>query len=629
MTTDLRLTDAGKAAILDPANVGTQAVRIASLALGAGSGPGGAGDDARTTLRDQRDIEDVVGSNSLAGQIAVVAEYTTATAYAVTELGLFAQIDADPAFLLAYWTDAGTAFINKVADLRTFVAATLAVVRSEADIAVTVAPNITVGVVGSFDDLSDTPASKVNAARHKVVVRADGAGLEYVAGLAAHEVATDVESRAGLLRTKAVPPAGLKAVISDLINGAPINRNTLNKLSDAINAAVGMIPGPSDIDARIALSRSGIAGPRSGKSATYAVVAGDDGKTIEVNANAAARTVNLPDLAAADNGFTVTVIKTDSSANAVTVDGNAADTINGAATYVLKTRWESVILKWTGSVWIAIGGASTSWLRDFFGDAGSREWTAAGVYNYQWEWDTPNGLVILIGGQGGGGGGGGGGGSGNKGGYAAGGNRAGAGHPGGNGAPGATNSTGGGGGGGQQGGDGGETRLVVSGVTHRAPGGDGGTGGGGGRGYLGLSPEFPGYGGGGGNKLGPGGNARLGRYRNAGLYPRALPGTGLGDGQGSDGGAGGGVGGHRGFQGTPINMIRQAIAGGGGDIGAEGKVLVVNLRAMSLSTAMTLTVGAGSPGGAGGTRAAAGSFNADGGPGPDGGPGRVILIPLF
>ena len=238
MATNLRLTNVGVAAILKPANVGTQAVRITRLALGAGSGPGGAGNDARTTLRDQRDIENVVGSPAVAGKIAVLAEYTTATAYPVTELGLFAQIDANPAFLLAYWTDDGTPFINKVSDLRTLVAATLSVVRSKADIAVTVSPAITVGAAVSFDDLSDTPASKVNAARRKVAVKADGAGLEYATTLAAHEVATDVQSRAGVLRTVAVPPAGLKAVISDLVNGAPNARNTLKKLSDAINARI-------------------------------------------------------------------------------------------------------------------------------------------------------------------------------------------------------------------------------------------------------------------------------------------------------------------------------------------------------------------------------------------------------
>ena len=234
MTTPLRLTDAGRAAILDPANVGTQAVQITKVALGAGSGPGGEADDARITLRDQRDIEDVVGSNTVAGQIALRAEFNTATAYPVTELGLFAQIEANPEFLLAYWSDGGTVFINKPADLRTLVAATIAIVRSAADVAVTIAPDITIGTVGAFDDLSDTPASKVNAAGHKVVVRADGAALEYVEGLAAHEVATDAESRAGVLRTKAVPPAGLKAVLEDLVDSAPGALDTLNELAGAL-----------------------------------------------------------------------------------------------------------------------------------------------------------------------------------------------------------------------------------------------------------------------------------------------------------------------------------------------------------------------------------------------------------
>ena len=249
--TALRLTDAGVSAMVDGDNTGTRAVRITKLALGDGSGPGGAGDDERTTLRNQRDIEAVFGSPPVAGQMAVTAALNTPGAYAATEMGLFAQIEGGAEFLFAYWTDAGTVFINKPADLRTLVAATIAIRRSAAQLQVTIDPRLTVGTVGAFDDLSDTPPSKVNAARHKVAVSADGRSLVYATTLAAHEVANDAQSRAGILRTVAVPPAGLRAVISDLIDGAPDNRNTLRDLSDAINAVLARVPDNDDIDTRI------------------------------------------------------------------------------------------------------------------------------------------------------------------------------------------------------------------------------------------------------------------------------------------------------------------------------------------------------------------------------------------
>lgn len=235
MATNLRLTDFGRNAILDDENVGTRAVQITKLALGAGSGTGGADDDGRTTLRDQRDIVAATGSASVAGQIAVRGEFTSANAYAATEMGLFARIGAGGAeFLFAYWTDDGTVFINKPASLRTIVATTIALVRSAAAVEVTLAPEINVGTVAALLDLTDSPNSYVNAAKKKVAVKEDGTGVEFVQGLLDHEAADAAETRAGLLATKAVTPVGLKAVVDDLLNGAPGALDTLNELADAL-----------------------------------------------------------------------------------------------------------------------------------------------------------------------------------------------------------------------------------------------------------------------------------------------------------------------------------------------------------------------------------------------------------
>ena len=235
MTARLRLTDAGRNAILDAANVGTQAVQIRKLALGDGSGPGGGADDGRTTLRDQRDIAAIVGSAAVDGQIAVRAEINTATAYAVTEMGLFARIgDAGNEFLFAYWTDDGTVFINKPASVALIVAASIGIVRSAAAVNVTVAPNLTVGAISTLLDLTDGPNSYVNAARRKFAVKADGTGFEFVEGLLPHEVASDAEVRAGVLDTKAVTPVRLAAALRRLVDAAPAALDTLNELAAAL-----------------------------------------------------------------------------------------------------------------------------------------------------------------------------------------------------------------------------------------------------------------------------------------------------------------------------------------------------------------------------------------------------------
>lgn len=139
----------------------------------------------------------------------------------------------------------------------------------------------------------------------------------------------------------------------------------------------------------------GVTGLTKSRAANYAVVAGDDGKTVRMNVNAAPRTVTLPDLGAGDDGFTVTVMKTDASANQVVVDGHGADTINGAATLELKDQYEAVILKWTGTAWLAIGGASTSWLRNFFPPRPAAPTGAVSdPFGIRWNWADPGGATI-------------------------------------------------------------------------------------------------------------------------------------------------------------------------------------------------------------------------------------------
>ena len=198
---------------------------------------------------------------------------------------------------------------------------------------------------------------------------------------------------------EAATPLGVKAMIDRLIDGAPGALNTLNELAAAIgddSDYAGTITTALAAKANLDDVGGGVAGGVVNKSANYQVAAADDGETVLVSAAAAARTVTLPNIGSGEEGFTVTVVKTDSSVNAVTIDGHGEDLVNGAATYTLKDQHEALILKWTGSAWIALGGATGEFLRGFFGDASRREWTTAGSHSYSWEWDTPNGLAILL-----------------------------------------------------------------------------------------------------------------------------------------------------------------------------------------------------------------------------------------
>lgn len=85
------------------------------------------------------------------------------------------------------------------------------------------------------------------------------------------------------------------------------------------------------------------------KSADYTLTVTDT--AISVDASGAARTITLPD-AAGNTGRLFRVKKIDSSVNAVIIDGDGADTIDGAATYSLTAQYQAVDLISNGTNWL-------------------------------------------------------------------------------------------------------------------------------------------------------------------------------------------------------------------------------------------------------------------------------------
>lgn len=84
------------------------------------------------------------------------------------------------------------------------------------------------------------------------------------------------------------------------------------------------------------------------KTGAYSATSADD--LIPCNATGGAFTVTLP-AAASNAGMVLEIIKTDSSSNAVTVDGNSSETINGALTVNLTTQYDRVRIICDGSNW--------------------------------------------------------------------------------------------------------------------------------------------------------------------------------------------------------------------------------------------------------------------------------------
>lgn len=87
------------------------------------------------------------------------------------------------------------------------------------------------------------------------------------------------------------------------------------------------------------------------KTSTYTVLETDRDKTILADSSGGAVTITLLAAATAGDGFRLTVKKTDSSSTAVTVDGNASETIDGATTYLLYNQYDSIDLICDGSNW--------------------------------------------------------------------------------------------------------------------------------------------------------------------------------------------------------------------------------------------------------------------------------------
>lgn len=88
-----------------------------------------------------------------------------------------------------------------------------------------------------------------------------------------------------------------------------------------------------------------------GKTANYTATATDH--TILVDATAGVVTITLP-AAAASVGREYAIKKIDASANAVTIDGNGAELIDGAATQSLATQWKSMIIQCNGTAWFIL-----------------------------------------------------------------------------------------------------------------------------------------------------------------------------------------------------------------------------------------------------------------------------------
>lgn len=94
------------------------------------------------------------------------------------------------------------------------------------------------------------------------------------------------------------------------------------------------------------------------KTANYTVLESDRDKLILADATSGAITISLLAAATAGDGFRLAVKKTDSSGNAVTIDGSGSETVDGALTLALSNQNEVAILMCNGSNWFVVNSAA-------------------------------------------------------------------------------------------------------------------------------------------------------------------------------------------------------------------------------------------------------------------------------
>lgn len=107
----------------------------------------------------------------------------------------------------------------------------------------------------------------------------------------------------------------------------------------------------------------GTSGEVDAKTAAYTVTLDDNTKIIAVDATTSAVTITLPAAATAGDGFDIGVKKTDSSVNAVTIDADGAELVDGTATYVLTQQGDAALLRCDGSAWQITSNRTQLWTK--------------------------------------------------------------------------------------------------------------------------------------------------------------------------------------------------------------------------------------------------------------------------
>lgn len=148
---------------------------------------------------------------------------------------------------------------------------------------------------------------------------------------------------------------GLEAAtyISQLVNTNPVSGDGTAQGDDHLRLIKAVLQATIPNASRAFYIAAGAA-----KTANYSVVVADEAKYFFANATGGTFDFELP-VVGLFSGFAIKVMKTDGSANAVTLTPTSG-TINGAASLSLGSEFAGATIIWTGSTWIALRFFSNS-----------------------------------------------------------------------------------------------------------------------------------------------------------------------------------------------------------------------------------------------------------------------------
>lgn len=128
------------------------------------------------------------------------------------------------------------------------------------------------------------------------------------------------------------------------IRGSNPQTRNLQQWEDYLSAVLASIDGAGNFKCQ------GFGAKVASKTSTYTAA---DENVILCDASSGAFTINLP-AAASFTDRQYVIKKTDSSANAITIDGNSSETIDGATTQALTVQYQSITIACNGSNWFII-----------------------------------------------------------------------------------------------------------------------------------------------------------------------------------------------------------------------------------------------------------------------------------